>query len=354
MHSTHYRIALLVPLCGAAGIWSPSCIASAQVAVEEVNRAGGIDGRQVQLLMVDAAEEAAMPVDLIVNELIESQTIDAIVGMHISAVRQRLSRVVRQRIPFIYTPLYEGGETTPGIIAIGETPGQQLEPAIRYLQSKYRCRRWALIGNDYVWPRLSHAFAKQVLKAQSASLVYERYLPFGLADMRPFVEEIRRCRADAVLISLIGQDAVMFNRAFGKAELHRHAVRLSCAVEENGLLASGPQSLERFYASASYFGALQTEANAAFREKYHALHGDYAPLLNTLGQSTYEGIQCLAALVAAHADEWRVQGVHFASRGQYQSARRLTRTGADALPLPTYLARATGMEFEIIDTLTDQ
>ena len=52
---SYYRVALLVPLCGSAGLWSPSCIACAQVAVEELNRDGGIDGRQVQLLMVDSA-----------------------------------------------------------------------------------------------------------------------------------------------------------------------------------------------------------------------------------------------------------------------------------------------------------
>ena len=32
---SYYRVALLVPLCGSAGLWSPSCIACAQVAVEE-------------------------------------------------------------------------------------------------------------------------------------------------------------------------------------------------------------------------------------------------------------------------------------------------------------------------------
>ena len=205
-----------------------------------------------------------------------------------------------------------------------------------------------MIGNDYVWPRMSHAFAKRVLKGCAAAVVYERYLPFGVADMRPFVEEIRRARADAVLISLIGQEAVMFNRACGEADLHQRAVRLSCAVEENGLLACGPESLERLYASASYFGALQTEENAAFREKYHAMHGANAPLLNTLGQSTYEGIHCLAALVTEYSDEWRSCGANFATRVQYRSARRRVRPGADARPLPAYLARATGMEFEIL------
>ncbi|MCY0154942.1 ABC transporter substrate-binding protein [Hoeflea alexandrii] len=123
-----YRVALLIPMCGSAGIWAPSCISSAQLAVEEINRRNGIAGRQVQLIMIDSALEAKVPVEEIVNDLIETNAIDAIVGMHISAIRQRLSKVVRQRVPYVYTPLYEGGENTPGIFAIGETPHEQLGP----------------------------------------------------------------------------------------------------------------------------------------------------------------------------------------------------------------------------------
>ena len=57
-----YRVALLIPLCGSAGLWAPSCISSAQVAVAELNATGGISGRRVQLIMIDAALEAFEPV----------------------------------------------------------------------------------------------------------------------------------------------------------------------------------------------------------------------------------------------------------------------------------------------------
>ena len=263
-----YRIALLIPLCGSAGLWAPSCISSAQVAVEELNRANGIGGRKVQLIMIDAAMEASISIEETINDLIETNSIDAIVGMHISAIRQRLSKVVCQRIPYIYTPLYEGGERTDGLFAIGETPEEQLGPSMEHIQNEYRPRSWALIGNDYVWPRTSHNYAKAKLRDMSVGLAYEKYLPFGLSNMTRFVEEISGSGAEAVLISLVGQDAVAFNRAFGKANLHARMVRLSCAIEENGLLGCGAQNSQRMFVASSYFGALPTEENAAFKEKY--------------------------------------------------------------------------------------
>ena len=171
--SGSFNVALLIPMCGPAGIWAPSCISSAQVAAAELNRTNGIQGRRVQLIMIDAAIEAGEPIEEIINELIELGAIDAIVGMHLSAVRQRLSKMVRQRIPYIYTPLYEGGETTPGLFAIGETPQEQLGPAMAMLQQAFRPRKWALIGNDYVWPRSSHSFAKTCLKQMNVDLAME-------------------------------------------------------------------------------------------------------------------------------------------------------------------------------------
>jgi len=134
-----FRIGLLIPMCGSAGLWAPSCISSAQVAVSQLNAKDGICGRPVELIMIDSALEAPTPVEEVINSLIDIHAIDAIVGMHISAVRQNLSKIVKQRVPYIYTPLYEGGENTKGIFAIGDMPEQQLGPALEYLIS---CRFW--------------------------------------------------------------------------------------------------------------------------------------------------------------------------------------------------------------------
>lgn len=351
-----FRIALLIPMCGSAGLWAPSCIACAQVAVDELNKGEGIAGRPIQLIMVDTAIETNAPVEELINSLIDSGSIDAIVGMHISSMRQRLSKVVQGRVPYIYTPLYEGGEHGKGIFAIGETPSQQLGPAMEHLQSVYRPNKWALIGNDYVWPRTSHAYAKSKVAALGANLSYERYLPFGQADFYQEIEDIVAAGSEAVLISLVGQDAVQFNRNFGELDAHTHMIRLSCAIEENGLLASGEKALKRLFSSSSYFAALSTERNAAFKEKYHTLHGERAPMLNALGQSTYEGVQFLAGLLSRSIDGWNQPA--FATQGplSYKSVRSTNFVSNDEKSLSIYLARADGMLFHVdkkLDKSTD-
>ena len=346
-----FRIGLLIPMCGSAGIWAPSCISSAQVAASELNAGDGICGRPVELIMIDSALEAPTPVEKVINSLIESDAIDAIVGMHISAVRHNLSKIVQQRIPYVYTPLYEGGERTKGIFAIGDTPERQLGPALEYFRRERKIKKWALIGNDYVWPRVSNDYAKRKLKALGATVAFERYLPFGVLNMRSVVYELESSGAEAVLISLVGQDAVTFNRAFGAMQLHEKMLRFSCAIEENGLLASGADNLIELYSAASYFGSMETSANSIFKEKYYGIHGESAPVLNALGQSTYEGTQFLAGLLAEHQDDWREQNSLVSPSVVYRSIRREQSYGERDSECPIYLARANGVLFDSVKKL---
>lgn len=343
-----FRVALLTPMCGSAGIWGPSCIASAEVAVREINQRNGISGRDVRLILVDSAVEASTPVEEIVEYLIDCRSIDAIVGMHISAVRQRLAKVVRGRIPFVYTPMYEGGENSFGVYAIGDTPRRQLVPAMEWIWRKYRFSKWALIGNDYVWPLVSNLYAKSKLADMDASLVYERYLPFSTPDMATEVEAIARSGAEAVLISLIGQDAVDFNRAFGHLGLDRKIVRLSCVIEENGLLASGAENLKRLYCSSSYFSVLATEANARFLESYHSFHGEGAPVIGAIGQSVYEGLHFLSSLMGDGKIDWRNRSVAPSGPVIYRSARQANYISNRNSGLTTFMARADGSVYRII------
>ena len=128
------RIANFIALSGPAGVWGPSSTNSILLAASEINRRGGILGREVEIVFhdsggdIDDVTEAAA-------DIVAADDADIIMGSHISAVRVALRKVVAGHIPYIYTPLYEGGERTPGVMAIGETPRTQWRPAIEWLHS---------------------------------------------------------------------------------------------------------------------------------------------------------------------------------------------------------------------------
>lgn len=336
------KVGLLVPLSGPAGIWGPSCLASAELAADEINLAGGIQGRELELVLVDAGQEPAA-VASAAADLFDLGDMDAIVGMHISAVRQALVGAVGGRLPYVYTPLYEGGEACPGVFAIGETPSEQLRPAIAWLSRVRRVRKWALIGNDYVWPRVSNALAKGYVAAAGGQVLHEAYLPLGTERFEMQLERLRDLKPDALLLSLVGQDAVSFNRAFGASPLCRQMIRLSAAIDENMLLAIGAANTSGLYASSGYFCNLQTDLNFSFKERYRSRFGLRAPVPSALGQSMYEGMGFLGAIDARLAAPKQPVLYRSARGGSYLDNTRKTA--------PIYLAEADGHNFSVAAAL---
>ena len=334
----------MVPMSGSAGIWGPSSISCAQLAINEINAARGIGGREVEPVYLDADDSVMDDTAAVLEELIEEEAVDAIVGMHVSSVRLRFKHAVRERIPYIYTPLYEGDEPSPTVFTIGETPREYLGPVLHDLAARLKVRRWALVGNDYVWPRASHHYAKDAITALGGQVVFESYVPFGIEEPVELVDKVAATRPDIVIVSLIGQDAVEFNRVFGALDLDRRMARFSTAIEENVLLATGAESTKRLYAASSYFSTLATPGNVAFKERYHSLHRERAPVLNSLGQSMYEGMHFYAALAQSGPGRRGEPIRHISARGGCFLRN-------DRKENPIYLARADGHLFSVLDRI---
>lgn len=339
-----HRVAVLVPIGGSAGIWGPSCVSCAQIAIEEVNASDGINGQLLEPIFLNSDSGSTAVLERELNGLLENGEISGVVGMSVSSVRQRLNKIIAGRVPHVYTPHYEGFEHSPNVYAIGDTPEGHLEPAIRRLTDTLKVKRWALIGNDYVWPRTSHSVAKKAIAEASGAVVFEGYVPFGLEDASWLVERIANSRPDIVLVSLIGQDAVEFNRAFGAMQLDRRIFRLSTVIEENVLLASENANTKRLFVSAAYFGSLQTEQNLAFKERYEAAHHRAAPMLNSLGQSMYEGLNFYSALMRRN-DDSKPGAI------DYRTARVGRYYSNDLKDNSVYLARADGVQFCVTEQI---
>lgn len=345
------RVGLLIPLSGPAGLWGPLAHKCAILAVDEINARGGVLGREIQLVLSDAGGAPAA-VAKAARALVDQHGVEAIVGMHISATRVAIARALAGRVPFVYTPLYEGGERSPGVFAIGETPEQQLRPAITWLAERRQARRWYLIGNDYVWPRILHATGKHYIAACGGEVVGEEYVPLGRDAFAASLARIRAARPHAVMVSLVGGDGVAFHRSFAAAGMAQDYLRLSNALDENALLGVGADNAENLFAASGYFAALPTRENQGFVERYHSSFGASAPMLSALGQSCYEGFRFYAALTA-HAGSLAVAALDAAADGfAYEGARGTVIMRDKRVAMTNYLAAADGLDFRIIDHLS--
>ncbi|MFE1440297.1 substrate-binding domain-containing protein [Streptomyces sp. NPDC058739] len=343
-------VALVFPLQGPAGMFGPTCENCAQLAAERVNDEGGVLGRELRLIPVDGGAPPRQVADQ-VGALVDLGVVQGVTGWHISSVRQALVPRIAQRVPYVYTALYEGGERTEGVFLTSETPHDQLRPAMELLSREHLVRRWFVVGNDYVWPRRTARAAHGYARATGAGIGGEVYLPLGTHDFEPVLRRIERSDADGVLMLLVGGDAVRFNRAFAAAGLDARCLRLSTLMDENMLLASGPSATGRLYSTAGFFASLANRDTLDFHGSYADRYGLDAPALGSLGESCYEGVLLLAALLRK-AGTTDVAAVGAAAETvSYEGPRGLLRLRDRHVRQRIYLARADGLDFDVLTEL---
>jgi ABC-type branched-subunit amino acid transport system substrate-binding protein len=340
-------IAFVVPSSGPSGIYGPSCRASGRLAAAELNQAGGILGREVRLHPVDGGSDPARVAEQ-VEAMVDRGLVDAVTGWHTSAVRRQLAARLRGRVPYVYTAVYEGGERAPGLFLTGETPGDQILPAMRWMADELGVRTWAVVGSDYVWPRASaraaHGYARQV----GAEIRDEMFVPLAASDFDPVLQRIRRARVQGVLMLLLGSDAVRFNRAFSDRWMHEECIRFSPLMDENMLMATGAANIHDIYAAAGYFETLGSAHGLDFERRYVDVMGPCAPALTSPGESCYEGLALFAQLASAAraTDVPRMSTV--ADTVGYEGPRGAVRVRDRHLVQRIYLARANGLEFDVL------
>jgi urea transport system substrate-binding protein len=346
-------VALVVPECGPAGIYGPSCVASGRLAAAEINAAGGILGREVRLRTVDGGRPPRR-VATDIEQLVRAGSVQAVTGWHTSAVRKELVPRIGARVPYVYTAVYEGGEHSPGVFLTGETPRRQVLPAIRWMVRELNVRDWCVIGDDYIWPRVSARLARSYTAHCGARVVDEVFVPVGTEEFGPALRRVERSRAQGVLMFLLGSDAVRFNRAFTEMQLQDRMVRLSPLMDENMLLATGAANAHELYSAAGFFETMGTADSLEFERRYVDRFGPNAPTLTSQGESCYEGLTLLAHL-AEEARSVAVPRVCAAAEQgpmTYEGPRGVVRLQANHLVQQIYLARASGLEFDVLCDIT--
>ena len=114
------RIGILFSNSGPAGIFGQPTANIAEFIEEDINAAGGINGRPVETFLADDATDPAVGRQAM-EQLIESDGVDVVLGTHSSATREAAKPLAEDAgVLYIYAALYEGGECSPVMFNTGE------------------------------------------------------------------------------------------------------------------------------------------------------------------------------------------------------------------------------------------
>lgn len=192
------KIGVVADLTGPFTIYGTSMARSAQIAVDEINAAGGIAGRQIDLIIEDSQTDVTVTVDK-ARKLIESDGVSLVLGPIGSDANDAVFQTVvgEYGVMQIYPETYEGGKCDPLFFSTGATPAQQIRPLLDRLQAEYG-PRVLLFGADYVWPRRSFEIAKPIIGQIGGELVGEVYLPLVAEDYSELIAAVRSTNPDYI------------------------------------------------------------------------------------------------------------------------------------------------------------
>jgi urea transport system substrate-binding protein len=193
-----FKIGLFAALSGPASLFGPTQKAAAELATEEINKAGGILGKQIRLIPTDAGGPPAESTKSAIRLMLEEK-VDMFVGSHDSATREALVATIKGKVPYIYTPTYEGGECAFNTYVLADTPEQQIRPSVNYMMKDRGAKSVYLIGDDYVWPRKCNEHARKYIDENGGKVVAEEYVPFGAPNkFEEIVTRIKSAKPDMV------------------------------------------------------------------------------------------------------------------------------------------------------------
>ena len=288
-------IGVPVGLSGANSVVAPSVVQEAQLAVDEINIAGGVLGRKLSLEVADDASGAA-GAQKAFDSLIYQKKVDALISMETSAARNAgLPAVSKGRVPFIYTSFYEGHSCNKYLFVDAWVPEQQVPPIVDNFAKEKNAKTYFLIGSDYAFGRGMLGFTRSYIEKTGGKVVGEEYLPMDGTDWTPILSKLKDANPDAIITSTAGgAPNVTLTKQMRAAGINLPYANL--AVDEGTAKSMGADATG-IYISASYVTGIDSPENKEFLEAGRKKFGADLKTPNDLSVPEYEAVYLYKAAV---------------------------------------------------------
>lgn len=295
-NSPPIRVGILHSLTGTMADSEKPVVEMALWTIEQINRRGGLLGRQVEAVVADGQSDPAVFARQ-AERLIGEEKVAVLFGCWTSASRKAVKPVVERHRHLLFYPVqYEGMEESAHIIYTGAAPNQQLIPGFLWAV-EHLGRRIYLIGSDYVFPRVANLLFRDLATAKRAAIVGERYLPLGAPLSQEILDDMARGRPDVILNTINGDsNRSLFQSLAARRSENFHPPVVSFSLAEVEQAQIGTALTAGHYAVWNYFQTLDTPLNHQLVQAYRASHGEKAVVDDPM-QATHLGIQLWAQAV---------------------------------------------------------
>ena len=298
-----YKIGTLQPLSGSGAAGGKTALVGIQMAVDRINKGGGINGRPVELIVAD--DESKPDVGRRkVEKMVVEDNIDAQVGGFLSNVCLACmpvfeeSKVVNMISVCLDTTLTTSNCNRYSFRTFDYAPAQAVAFA-PYLVGKLG-KKWHIAFADYAWGQSTRDAYAAAIKKAGGEIVGTTGIPLGTADMTSFLSKISG-EFDGLLGIFFGADGVTIgNQAYDLGLTKKYKWAGDGAIAESTNLPALGKKIEGFVGINRYIpvldGPLNTEAHKRFFDEAVARLKKVdpsGPLPDRYVQSNYEAMNAL-------------------------------------------------------------
>lgn len=298
------KIGFLYILSGRVAQFGEIARQGAQLAINEINNAGGVDGRSVTGIFVDTKADPNTAIAE-ATRLVTVEEVDALVGVISSKVAAELAPKMRElRTPLIVTnaltPVITGRACNRYTFRVTYNLDANLNTAA-VLAARLPAKTWTTVGPDYSLGHVSWDLFRRKLKAIRPDMKFVPDSEVIFASMKttdwvPYVRKLKKSRADGVLISLWGGNFMDFVKTGNRMGLFKqrreHLASVVSLASILGLRTEMPSGI--WLTPPYFFQANPSEVNRQFVQAYESKYKGPPPYQ---AQFAYAGVKVLAAAV---------------------------------------------------------
>ncbi|GJH11926.1 ABC transporter substrate-binding protein [Caballeronia novacaledonica] len=266
------------------------------LALDEINAAGGIDGNKLEVVSRD---DNGNPGDTVrvAQELVAREQVKLLFGGYLSNTGLALADYAKQRRIFFLAaePL-----TDKIVWQDGNKYTYRLRPST-YMQvamlvpeaAKLKKKRWALVYPNYEYGQSAVATFKRLLKAAQPDVefVAEQATPLGNVDAGAVTQALADAKPDAIFNVLFSADLGKFVREGNTRGLFKDRAVVSLLTGEPDYLDPlGKEAPVGWIVTGYPWYSIDTPANRKFVAAYEAKYHDYPRLGSVVGYTAMMSI----------------------------------------------------------------
>lgn len=256
-----------------------------ELAAKEINDAGGIGGRPIELVTYDTQSDNRRYQEFM-RRVLQADKVDVVFAGFSSASREAYRPIVNQfdGLAF-YNNQYEGGVCDANMIVTGAVPEQQFSTLVPWMMEKYGPKVYT-IAADYNFGQISAEWVRQIVEENGGTMVGEEFIPLGVSQFSQTIQNIQASEADFVVTLLVGAAQASYYEQAASANVGlpmASSVNVGQGYEHKRFT---PPSLKDMYVTTNYIEEIDTPESKAFVEKFHAMFPD-EPYINQEAANSY-------------------------------------------------------------------